>query len=65
VLAQAYSNGHGVPRDFTLSYKWANLAAVMDYPGAAALRDTIEARMTPAQIGEAQKLSSEFERTIA
>jgi uncharacterized protein len=60
-LGDMYVNGHGVPQDYVLAHTWFNLAAatgVVD--SAAADRDMVAAKMTPAQIAEAQKLAREW-----
>lgn len=62
-LALMYENGSGVPRDYLEAYKWFNIAAAQltaDNERALGVkgRDRIAPRMTPAQISEAQRLSS-------
>jgi hypothetical protein len=63
-LGAMYANGEGVPRDYVEAYKWLNLAAANLPPSqsesrelAVNSRDQIAARMTPAQVAEAQKLA--------
>ena len=66
-LASAYALGEGVPQDYVLAHMWYNLASSR-FPAsagnwrssAARLRDLTAARMTPAQIAEAQKLAREW-----
>jgi TPR repeat protein len=66
-LGNMYTLGLGVPQDSVHALKWFNLAAAR-FPAseakerdqAAKLRDRITARMTPAQIAEAQKLVGEW-----
>ena len=65
-----YGTGKGVPKDDVEAYKWFNLAAAQRrirrdllHANAARERDTIGKRMTPEQIAEAQKLSSEWKPT--
>ena len=57
------ANGQGVPQDYVQAHKWFNLAAstLSGSDGAEAVknRDVAAARMTPAQIAEAQKLARE------
>ncbi|MBN4047995.1 sel1 repeat family protein [bacterium AH-315-O15] len=68
VLAQvnlgfAYANGQGVPQDYVEAHKWLNLAASRGTPSQeryAEARDALAAKMTPAQIAEAQKLAREW-----
>jgi TPR repeat protein len=55
-----YDNGLGVPQDKISAYMWLSLAAAQGREGAAAIRDLIARRMTPAQIEEAQKLAREW-----
>jgi len=59
-LGTFYDNGLGVPQDKVRAYMWFSLSAVQGREGAAALRDLIARRMTPAQIAEAQKLAREW-----
>ena len=59
-LGLNYRNGYGVPKDLVQSYKWLNLAAGQGMTKAAEDRDTLVAEMTPEQIAEAQRLSTEF-----
>jgi len=62
-----YAKGKGVLQDYTAAHKWFNLAASF-FPAsepklrynAVKLRDAIAARMTPAQIAEAQRLVREW-----
>ena len=62
-LGYMYYKGLGVPRDYVQAYKWLNLAAAAFPIGyAAEMRDMVAARMTPAQIAEAQKLASEWKK---
>jgi TPR repeat protein len=58
-LGVFYDNGLGVPQDRVTSYMWFDLSAAQGKEGAAAFRDLIARRMTPAQIAEAQKLARE------
>ena len=58
-----YDNGLGVPQDKVRAYMWFNLSAAQGREGAAAFRDLIARRMSPAQIDEAQKLAREWKPT--
>jgi len=66
-LGFMYDNGQGVPQDYVRAHKWTNLA-VSRYPAsekgrrekAVKNRDIIAAKMTPAQVAEAQKLAREW-----
>ena len=59
-LGFMYEKGQGVPQDYVQAYMWFNLAAAQSTKGAAEWREHIAARMTPAQIAEAQKLAREW-----
>ena len=63
-LGVLYHEGRGVPQDFVRAHMWLNLAASTltgserdDYAEA---RDAVAARMTSAQIAEAQRLAREW-----
>jgi TPR repeat protein len=65
-----YAHGQGVPRDDVQALKWLDLAS--SHSGASEKatreravrnRDKLAARMTPAQIAEAQKLAREWKPT--
>jgi hypothetical protein len=59
-LGTIYARGVGVPQDYVEAHKCYNLAASKGYAGAAKNRDLIAAKMTHAQIAEAQKLAREW-----
>ncbi len=64
-LGTMYGDGWGVPQDYVQAHMWYNLAASRLPPGkdrdlAVENRDIIAARMTPAQIAEAQRLAREW-----
>ncbi len=59
-LGYLYAEGAGVRRDDVLAHMWFQLAANQGDPDAADNLDTLAARMTPAQIAEAQKLAREW-----
>jgi hypothetical protein len=59
-LGARYSFGNGVPIDYVEGYKWLNLASAQGVAGAKKILLSLEQVMTPSQIAEAQKLSSEF-----
>jgi len=69
-LGLIYGAGRGAPQDLVQAHKWFNLAA-SHYPASDAEerdlatkhRDLIAARMTLAQVGEAEKLAGEWTRT--
>jgi uncharacterized protein len=67
-LGLMYERGQGVPQDCIQAYMWFNLAASRSHPGEgreafAKARDDLATRMTPAQIGEAQRLASDWRPT--
>ena len=57
-LGDMYLRGDGVPSDYTLAYMWFDLAAARGFRPAQEGLDTTAKLMTPAQIAQAQKLSS-------
>jgi hypothetical protein len=59
-LGTFYDNGLGVPLDKVRAYMWFSLSAAQGREGAAALRDLIARRMTPAQIAEAEEFAREW-----
>jgi uncharacterized protein len=68
-LGLMYAKGQGVPQDYVLAHLWFNLAASHLPPGgptkkthekAVQGRDLVAAKMTPAQIAEAQRLAREW-----
>ena len=59
-LGFCYFNGFGVARNYVEAYKWINLAAGQGVEGAVKSRAIAEARMTPGQIAQGQKLSADF-----
>jgi len=66
-LGIMYYNGQGVPQDYTLAHMWLNIAA-SHYPASVKksvndvvhYRDIVDAKMTPAQVAEAQRLAREW-----
>jgi TPR repeat protein len=64
-MGRIYYYGRGVPQDYVIAHMWFNLTAangdkawVRDW--AVRERDEVAAKMTPAQIAEAQKLAREW-----
>ncbi len=63
-----YAEGEGVAQDYVLAHLWFNLAAAAEahlptdviQEIAAEQRYSIEQRMTPAQVAEAQRLAREW-----
>ncbi len=64
-LGLMYAGGRGVPKDYIQAYAWLNLAAAKGLEQAEKERAAIEAKMTPEQINEAQKLSREHSKAYA
>jgi TPR repeat protein len=62
-LSILYANGKGVPQDYVLAYMWANLSAAAGNAAAANNRAFDAAKMTGAQIAQAQKLSLDWKPT--
>jgi hypothetical protein len=65
-----YAKGQGVAQDYVQAHKWMNLAAANfsaseseRREGAVTSRDRLAAKMTPAQIAEAQKLARQWQDT--
>jgi TPR repeat protein len=68
-----YEEGHGVQQDYVRAHMWFNLAASgssasttlfgdLYLSDAIAARDRVAAKMTPAQIAEAQRMARELGR---
>ena len=53
-----YAKGEGLPQDYVQAHMWFSLSAAQD--GDTNNREIIAAKMTPAQIAEAQKLAREW-----
>ena len=65
-LGEMYRDGLGVPQDYVRAQMWLNLAASRSDNAtrqmAVKARDDVAAKMTPAQIAEAQRMASEWMR---
>src|ERR1700733_4917969 len=59
-LGAMYGSGQGVKRDYIQAYKWLNLCAAKGNAGCVTQRDLIAKKLKPAQVAEAQHLSTEF-----
>ena len=59
-LGAMYGSGQGVKRDYIQAYKWLNLCAAKGNAGCVTQRDLIAKKLKPAQVVEAQHLSTEF-----
>jgi uncharacterized protein len=58
-LGALYS-GQGVSQDYVTAHMWLNLPAAGGNKDAAKYRNILAAKMTPAQIAEAQRLAREW-----
>ena len=63
-LGAMYANGEGVPINDVIAYAWLNVASAFGSESAPGGRSIVEQRMTPGQIAEAQKLSTEIYERI-
>jgi TPR repeat protein len=61
-LGLMYYDGRGVPQNYVLAHMWLSLA-LRGEKLAAKARDMVAAKMTPAQIAEAQKLARQWRPT--
>jgi uncharacterized protein len=52
--------GRGIPEDYVTAHMWFNLAAASGNKNAVKGRSMVAAKMTPAQVAEAQKVASEW-----
>lgn len=53
-VALALETGSGVDADISRAYTYANIAAARSHPDAPALRDRLEAKLTPEEVTTAQ-----------
>jgi TPR repeat protein len=65
ILCVSYVIGVGAPEDYVLGHMWCNIAVgLARYPAEskseAMLRDLVARKMTPNQIGEAQRMAREW-----
>ncbi len=66
ILGVVYEYGQGVAQDYVQAHMWYNLAGGAGTPiGAVENRDKVAAKMTPAQIAEAQRLAQDWKPTTA
>ncbi len=61
-LGLMYHQGRGVPQDYVRAHMWGNIAATDGNKSGTELRDSVEKKMTPADISAAQKLTLECVR---
>jgi TPR repeat protein len=60
LLSLGWRPTEGVPEDYVQAYKWWNLSAAQGDATAIENKEKLRKLMTPAQIAEAQRLSSEW-----
>jgi uncharacterized protein len=67
ILGGLYDSGEGVPQDYVKAHKWYNLAGAHFSASESGMReqavknrDRVAAKMTTAQIAEAQRLAREW-----
>lgn len=63
VLGLMYYRGTGVPQDYVLAHKWSNLSSASGSVAGSVTREALEAKMTPEQIAEAQRLAREWTKS--
>lgn len=61
-LGGMYWTGEGVPTDRVLAYAWINLASIGGEKAAENLRNTFERLLSPVELAEAQRLSSNWKK---
>lgn len=64
-LAGIYTNGRGLPQDYVEAYKWFNVAAAKGDNQAEKSRELLRSVMTPRQVAEAQRLSSDYYNRVS
>jgi TPR repeat protein len=62
-LGVMYATGRGTPQNYVQGHMWFNLAAAQGDKTATANRDALAIKMSRTQIGEAQKLASQWQPT--
>jgi TPR repeat protein len=62
-LGILYGMGQGVAQDYVNAHMWFSLAASGGDKNGVKARDMVAAKMTPAQLAEAQKLAREWKPT--
>jgi TPR repeat protein len=59
-VGACYANGDAVPKNYIEGYMWLSLSAAQSYDVARKYLPNVEMRMTPEQVGEAQRLAATF-----
>jgi TPR repeat protein len=57
-LGTSYSKGEGVPQNDSIAYVWYSVAAAQGGNDAAAARDSRRAKLSPAELEQAQALAT-------
>jgi hypothetical protein len=65
MLGRMHEAGHGTLQDFVAAHQWYNLAAAAGHRHAATARDVVAGRMSPQQIGEAQRRAQAWRPTAS
>ena len=60
ILGFKYDTGQGVPQDYVQAHMWFNLAGAAGSPEGVKNRDLTAAKITPAQLADAQRLAREW-----
>ena len=60
LLGSMYEGGNGVPQDYVQAHMWYSIAGANGAKLGTSKRDIVAAKMTPAQVAEAQKLGREW-----
>ena len=55
-LGDLYGDGIGVPQDYMLAHMWYNLSALQGYENATDQISSLEDKMSPQQIEQAQEM---------
>jgi len=67
ILGPAYYLGKWVPQDLVQSYFWLSVAASRasgdEYKQASEARDRIAGELTPEKLGEARRMTGEWEKS--
>ena len=63
-LGILYAMGGGVAQDYVQAHMWLNLASAQGNDEDRKYREQVAAKMTPAEIAEAQRLAREFKPRV-
>ena len=59
-LAEFFANGVRVPKNYIFAYALSNFSSSVGVDATCALRDSLETKMSPEQVGKAQDMSLEW-----